>query len=388
MIKLIQKLLSPHLFMLCGLSISLFFWAIPPLTFAGKGFNYTNAITITGWTVLLVWYSLIFISSFTGHRIGMALGSKRVIRSRMPLTSPFYYRLLVVFAVIGVTFTYFSIVEKIGVSSAIAVSSEFSANTLKEALYENYKRGVLSLRYLAILAFGVGLFRFLAFREWGFWLFLSFASLFGTAFVASRLSLIWAILIGMGMYVFYNRRKRQFTRKLAVSVSSIVIGLLIVFTVTRTFNTYKSVGIENVGLATLGEVQRYLASPFQGAITVASNMDSVDDLLDAYAISGIDTSLTTNSAFFQMFVQFQEWSFLVMPCIVFIASLVMGILSCERDNYFLLGYFVLLYPFAEIWRGNIFYAGITLVVIAFGIILPLFLNPFIGSYEKRINHRL
>lgn len=375
--------IRPYSIMLISALVSCTFWLLPSLTPAGKGYQETNATSFFGGVVLIFWYGAIFTTSYVGFKIGSFLAPRSRVRRRMYLLSPLYYRILVIVALIGVGFTYLSIVGKLGISSTVALSSEYSANALKATLYENYQRGVLSLRYISILAFGIGLFRFLAFREIGIWLILSFISLFANAFVSSRMSLIWTILIGVGMFVVYSGEKRRLSKRLTLGIISGTVILLVIFTVSRTYNTYRQVGIDSVFAATMGEVQRYLASPFQGAISVASNMESVHDVMDGYAISGIDTSLTTNSAFLQLYVQYQNWCFVVVCLISLFVSTIMGILYFERDNYLLVGYFVMIYPFAELWRGNIFFAGITIVLFTFSFLLPLFLNPILGIHGKR-----
>ena len=381
--EFLSSLMKPHFIMITGVILSFGFWVLPELTIAGKGFQTTNASNFYGWVVLGGWYTVIVVSSASAFWLGSRLGSKSVVRRRILLEGISYYQILVIVALIGVGYTYVTIVGKMGVASVIAASTEFSANALKNTLYENYQRGVLSLRYVSILAFGVGLFRFLAFRKIGVWSILAFLSLFANAFVSSRMSLVWALLIGVGMYLLYSGPKKRMGGAMMGALFGFFFVLLVIFTVTRTYNTYRSYGVDSMFAATVGEVQRYLAAPFEGGLSVASNMEFVHDQLDAFAISGIDSSLTTNSAFFQMFVDFQEWAFLVIAMITFFSSFVMGLLTKETNNYLLVGYFVLLYPYAEIWRGNIFYAGITIVLMVFSLMVPLMLTPVIGVYEKR-----
>lgn len=372
--KLAAFIFHPAGAVLFPLVCSFLAWWLPGYGGREKGFFEGITFEPSAWALLLVWYSTAIAAGTLSYMMGRAIG-KSTPMSLLGERSVFSgrYRLfLCLVACVGVGASLFTIWRVLGAGGMLDAIRDNQANILKQALYEDYEVGVLSLRYVSILAFGVALGDFLVRRKISLLHCLAAILLFINASIASRLSLIWACAIGLGLYYHYPAEKKPLKFRLILIGVVVAFAGLTLFNFIRNAGTYERLGVDNPVAANILEIQRYLAAPFQGSLSAAQDPRSYALGIDPWTLSGIEQSLTTNSAIMAMFTQFGLVAFAVLLCICCIGGLVMGFSRERPGSIVSIAYLVMWYCFAELWRGNLFYAGITITLFTFTAGVALF----------------
>lgn len=363
-------LARPHVAVLFGATLSFFAWAIPPLSPAGKGFVAAPVTTIE-LIHTIVAYLIIAGFCAAGFYTGLPLG-KRLIRfhnsNPVELRQGRIWTIWIVLASAGVLGAVFKVITALGIRGCFHTIAAFNANAFKSAIYADYSVGLLTLRYVAILAAGIAVFRFLAFKEVSIRSVLSIGLLLIVALISSRLSIIWAGIIGFTTYVLspthIGKRKIALGEIVAWSVVFVVaIGAL---TISRTFGFYQSKGANTVTAAVGSEVQRYLAAPFQGSIQAVNNPYQRSHLNEE---AGIDGGLTTNSALLEFAARVGKWNVIALGLVLSVSAFACGLLNHFRSTYLITAFGVLQCCHFEIWRLSMFQRGITitLLVILLGV---------------------
>ncbi len=365
----------PHVGILAGASLSAVAWMLPPISSAGKGFV-ASTPTSTDLFRTIGAYLLIATISGIGYLFGITLSRKlpELKEGRASdLRQTDVWTASIVLSLIGVMIANIIVIRAMGFSGCFHSIITFNANALKFTLYEDYNAGLLSLRYLSIAAAAVAIFRYLAFREFSFRTILSFALLMFVAIVSSRLSLIWAVVIGVVTYLLYpaDRPKRNISRSEFFSGAGIVIVLLGALTISRTYGFYQTRGADSVVAAVGSEFQRYLAAPFQGSIESVNNARQRSRLSEK---AGIDASLSTNSAFVDFAILIGRWNIIGLSLTLLCSGCMCGILRRYSGTYLILAFGVLQGCHLEIWRISMFHRGVTLTLLAFTLTMPLILN--------------
>ena len=376
-LRLLRLLTTPHIGILLGAMLSCIAWALPAASEAGKGFVARPASSAELiWTITA--YLGIAAASAGGFYWGLSL-SKQLpefsSRHGARLRQTGVWTCWILLSLVGVACSLVKVAGALGISGCIRTVATFNANGLKAALYTDYSMGILSLRYIVILAAGIAIFRYLAFREVSLRTIASLGLLMIVAVMSSRLSLIWAIVIGVTTYVLGQGdfTKRKIPAREVLTFVGVFIVLVGALTISRTYGYYRDRGAETFTAAIGTEFQRYLAAPFQGSIDAVNYPDRRARLQQ---IAGIDEGLTTNSAFLEMAVMMGKWNVLSLGAVLFWSGLVCGVLHRFRSSYFIVLFGVLQSCHLEIWRIVMFPKGITFTLVFASIVVPLFFSAF------------
>ncbi|WP_181700511.1 hypothetical protein [Chthonobacter albigriseus] len=272
-------------------------------------------------------------------------------------------------AAVGTTAAVGKAISEVGISGAWALISGGLANELKHALYEDYSAGVMSLRYLVVLAapasIAIGLI-----TRWRRPIILLAAINVGlmlvVALLSSRLTLIASVVVLMMTMARYGSQIRV---RQAVAGGVALVVALIVLSNTRNINFYQEqLGVDSPVLAGLADTLTYLASPAHGSLVGADYVAGGD-----LRRSGIDSSLTTNSAVMQS-AGMRWWLLVYYGVILGVNTLFFFSAYRSRRLEMIVGGAAASYAFWEFWRINLFYEGIHMVWILFGIVLPFALH--------------
>jgi hypothetical protein len=285
------------------------------------------------------------------------------------LESSSAYLALTIVGSLGFAFLMLFLVSQVGLSGIKTVLMEGQGNQLKDALYEDYSIGPLSLRYVVILSGGVGIFRLLSGISRSWMDFYNLMMLLLTALVSSRLSLILGLFLGFGLFAVYHETIKVNLVKIGLLFGAIFV-LLAIYNAARNINYYQARGNDNFLVAGFSEILAYTGAPFQGALVTGDYFNEVSSGRGVAMYSGIEIELTTNSAFAELTEDIGGWSFPVAILTSFLAAWLMGALTSQLNNYFALAYFILLYCFSEFWRIFMFYRGIVITLMVFAIGVP------------------
>lgn len=372
--SLFKFVFTPVGAILTPLALSFTAWVLPSFTGVSKGFPAGVGFDATAWGMVVVWYMLALVGAWFGFALGRQIAPKlgRNVLVDNAVFAPKYIWFLNTVAWLGTVSALYLIVSQLGVSGILSSLEDSQANNLKEALYSDYSIGFASLRYVSILASGVSLGDFLVTRRFRLMHAVGLLSVLVVATVASRLSLVWATTIGLGLYYTYGGPKRRLRLGYIVGGGIVIFAALSWYNFVRNGNTYEHFGVSSPVLANVAEIHRYLAAPFQGGLSSGQNLTAVMDGADPWVLSGIDYSLTTNSAMWTMLPAFGLWAFPVLLVTCLIGGGVMGFAISRNGSIVYLSYFVLWYCFAELWRGNIFFAGINITLIVFTVGVAFF----------------
>jgi hypothetical protein len=367
-------LYKPHHIYLVSNLASILAWSVPEGFVLRKGFDPGQtevqaailAIVVIFCTYFLIWFSYL-------------LGANCAISYKRNTWTPSIddntaYALITLLASIGVIAAYSKIVQHFGFMDAIDLIVDGKANLLKAALYEDYQRGLLSLRYTSILGASLAICRGLLLRRISMLDLLNVLTLLLNAMLASRLALIATTLIASGLWVANASKQRIYVPYLLWSVACLML-LLAIYNYTRNVQFYDALGSSGVFESAWAEMIAYLGAPFQGLLATVDNPNFFYGDVDTfYRQSGIELSLTTNSAVAHLSINGGWFGLAYGGVVILGASFLMGILSKHRRSFLGLVFFILLYCFAELWRVFLFDQGIVatlllstlLVVIASG----------------------
>jgi hypothetical protein len=268
-----------------------------------------------------------------------------------------------IFAAVGVLYTLLQIASSLGVNGMIQSVMSGQANELKEALYADYSLGFSSLRYISIVSFPVA--AFVALSKTGRMkidaiTIVNAALLVATISISSRLALIMSAIIFITLAT-----RGGLIKSIApfIPIVIVIFLLLVISNATRNYNYYASIGIYNPIQAALAEIITYLSSPAQGALTAASHLFEGRSLT-----TGIDPSLTTNSAIFDFIRREGELGLIaaLFTCTIYAILFHRAINSGSVE--IIAGCGAILYAFAEIWRVYLFDQGLfyTVLLATFG----------------------
>jgi hypothetical protein len=356
-------------------TLSALAWSLPDAGLR-KGFTIKENTTLEGALILSSWYVSIILAALVGFHFGQRILFSKRKASILGLSDTRTYLSVSLIAWLGVGSSYFQIISQIGISGVIAAFSRNTVNDLLMALYSNYNIGLCSLRYTAALAGGIALYHVIVGRP--VWLLdsLNLIALLGTSAVSSRLSLVWATIIGISLWVStgikFDRRKWWRFALLAL----VVVSALWLLNYSRNAHYYTQHGADSVLLAGLSEVQAYLGSPFQVSLGVANNFDSALSGVTSQYYVDWEPNLNRKSALEQLVPEMGWWALPYMLATAFAYSTLAGHLLQFRGTYLFLGYPVILYAFAEIWRLDFFREGIFYTNLIVAVLVPLVMYCF------------
>ncbi len=262
----LDLLLRPHVLCLLGGALSFAAWAVPWPESIRRGFEESAPFTTRGIGLVLLWYAAIALAAFAGWRLGQRFRPSELLER---VEDESLYRCLVACAAVGVLASYVLVAIREPSVFVDAIAGR-RFNEVREAL--PYAAGIQTLRYAAIPAGGIALALVLLRRRVTRLEVLSVALLLLTAAIASRLSIVLAILIALGVLVY----RRPGTR---VTVLGLVVVALVFFLVTTPLTYLRSGafyrqhhGTGNPLLINAGEFVSYLGAPFQAALATANEV--------------------------------------------------------------------------------------------------------------------
>lgn len=375
--------LRPYNIFLITTIASFFAWLLP--SFDGslrKGFfkyyspDADGIIFCAAWIVNVYASSLIAYLTFSRMKL-----NSTTLDARLSISSGFLLYTLVTISFIGVSYVVYGLYISIGFAGMIDAFVGGRANELKEALYSDYQVGLPSLRYTAILAAAVGLFHLFTDRKFLYLSFFSIVMLLIVAAISSRLSIIYAIFIFLGL--IYSRLSISIKIKHLLIGFLVVIHLIFVLNYSRNINFYRSIGINNFYLAGISEIVTYVGSPFQGFLSAGDLRDRFlgKSEIETHSLTGISEELSTNSSLLELT---RKYGFLFANIIIsfcaYFGGMIIAIGVANKNNILALCVGIIGYCFAEIWRVFLFGQGIVFTLL--GIIVGFAVFIIVASKIK------
>lgn len=369
--KIVKIISTPHGIMLLTVMLSFAAWLLPDFGMLRKGFSEQFSLISPGFLVAASWYATAFLLAFVFYALALKTKLAPGIFDRYaPLHKKRPYILLTIFALIGCLASYMVILSAVGFNTIWGYLTSGQANQLKYILYEDYSAGILSLRYLAIHSCALAIYRRYKLHMSSRLDFVNIALLLSIVVISSRLSLIMMVFVWLVLYITHSERIRISTLKLVMAGAGFFV-LLSILSYTRNKNFYEARG-QGFWTAGISEIVTYLGTPFQGAAAVANNPALIlQEPTDWTKYAYIEESLSTNSAFLQLFQTYGWYSFPIMMITVAFFAFTVGFLKKQKNNYLFLTVLTILYAFAEFWRLYWFGTGIMLILTVFPVFITL-----------------
>ena len=140
--------------------LSMLAWAFPSFGILRKGFEKAAALDPVAVLIVTAWYVLIFLCFRLGEFFGGGSRSGSPLPSRvvsLDADPPYYVFTLI--AAVGVLAAAAKVIGSLSLEGTIGFVMSGNANMMKEAIYDDYHIGLLSLRYVAIYPASLALYR-------------------------------------------------------------------------------------------------------------------------------------------------------------------------------------------------------------------------------------
>lgn len=389
-------ILKPYYLVILTAFISFCVWLIPFDSSFRTGYQIKATLTSESVFILVLWYLSITIVSFLGYKVGRKIKKNKLLNH---IPDNYFYQMVSILAGIGVVYT---IIYLILIDPFIFLNVlKGSANEIKKALYENYSMGLLSLRYVVAISGSIAIANIIIFKKLKSIDVLNVLMLLLIAAISARLLIIMSSLLVLGILS---------KKKVVIKTRFIIPGIVILFLLLSFYNNSRNINfytdrynINSPFMANIMEIVTYIGSPFQASVGIANNIAvftewsnisnimtvipvldfAYDKKLDYRSYVDIESSLTTNSAFVELFSVMGIYSFIVIILTSFLNSIIMGHFSRYKSYIFLIE-FVLLYCFAEIWRIYLFKEGIILTLLCAIVISSII--PIV-SFKRKTNRK-
>jgi hypothetical protein len=371
-----RVILKPSVVSMAAMFASLAAWLFPSFGVLRKGFDYPSRVDFSSCVVLACWYLLIFMSFTVGEKVGRLIVLRRsALRERLfYLDSNLLYYILSFLSAIGIATTLIKIFQSLSLQQAIVFVALGQANSLKEALYEDYSIGLVSLRYLVLYSASIALYRIIRWRSFRPLNIFNVLMLGITALLLGSRLIFIATLLTVVFLLSFGKKSIRFSIPKLTIFATLLFLILSALNFSRNANYYERNKL-SFGLAGVSEILAYLGSPFQVAIGSAPVVDQLvaggDQTYRNYVDEEIN--LNTNSAFVHLHEQmgYVSWGYIAAICLFM--GFVFEILASLGKTIFLLPCGIILYGSAELWRLDLFHQGIFIVWFVMGIGLPVFL---------------
>jgi hypothetical protein len=350
-------------------------WLFPGFGVLRKGFDSPSRLDFDTFTVLTCWYLLIFVSFTVGEKVGGVLVLRKSARTAplLNLNSNTVYYAFALLSATGIAATFISVFKALSVQQALASIALGHANQLKDALYEDYSIGVVSLRYLVLYPASIALYRIIRLKSFTALNIFNVLLLVMSVVLSSRLMFI-ATLLTVIFLLGFDKESIRFSIPKLIAAVTLLFLMLAVLNYSRNKEYYEHNKL-SFGLAGVSEILAYLGSPFQVAIgtakvtdqIVGGDPDSYRDYVD------IESNLMTNSAFFHLHQQMGYFSWLYVAVICVFMGLAFEAMASLGKTIFLLPCGAIMYGSAELWRLDLFHQGVFIVWFVIGIGLPTLL---------------
>jgi hypothetical protein len=369
----------PHGIIAFTVALSGLAWLFPDLGILRKGFAVHEPALSEGGVLVAIWYGSVILTSWLFFHLGRQL---RLVAPDSELSVPldcvvnrWFFR---VCAWVGILYAYYTIGLQLGSSGIQTSLTTSQANAMKDALYENYAVGVASLRYAAIFVGALAFRRILTNHKCRVVDSVDLLCLLLAAAIASRLSLIAAIVIAIAITPLPAVVALAANRGRVLLAVALLFGLLTLLNYTRNQKFYDELDLRNPFIANVSEILSYFGAPFQGSLNVGNDYAHFVKFREAFIHPEVESGLTTNSALLELVTHYGNIAWFVAPGVIAVAALFMGAVYHVRNSALGLVYGVLLYCCAEFWRLFLFTRGIAITLISLAIIacmIQYFLAP-------------
>ncbi|EMI55459.1 hypothetical protein [Rhodopirellula sallentina] len=373
---------QPSLVFMPFLIMGIVLWLCPSMEGA-SGYIVREEITFSNLGILTSWYACICICAWIGQRLALEI-PRMTIMSQDAIEPRTFYLALSTLAFVGVVSAWLAALR--AGPSLIELVRTQQFNLLKDALYENYNL-LYSLRYTSSLVGGYAMYRIVFQRKLTRLDAMNLVLLLAAAAISARILILQAVIFSGGLAIRFKDIGRISTRTLGIT--GLVLAMLIVtLTWVRSAGSYRDYfGVRNPVAMTFLEIQRYVGAPVQASMGVAriaahqpprgslSNVvayvtptflhpahlkaeDNSGGVAAQWYLHDVDISetLTTNSAFVDMYGHLGFWAFPVIAWSTFVMATV-GSYFWRSDNLLCLIGCIVLYGFFELWRTYYFSAG-------------------------------
>ena len=369
-----NAVLKPSIISMAAMFASLAAWLFPSFGVLRKGFESPSRIDFTSFVVLASWYFLIFMSFTIGEKLGrLNVFRRTVVPGRaLSLNSNLLYYSFSFLSAIGIATTLVRIFQLLSLQQAMIFVVLGQANQFKDALYEDYSVGIVSLRYLVLFSASIALYRIIRWKSFGPLNLLNVLMLGITALLLGSRLIFIATLLMVVFLLGYGKRSIQFSVSKLIIFAAIIFLILSALNFSRNASYYERNNL-SFGLAGVSEILAYLGSPFQAAIGSAPVIDQLVAGGDQTYRNYVDEEevLNTNSAFVHLHEQMGYISWVYIAAICLFMGFVFEVLASFGKTILLLPCGVILYGSAELWRLDLFHQGIFIVWLVIGIGLPV-----------------
>lgn len=346
---------------------SILAWLFPDFGYLRKGFK--EQIDILSFD-MLAYIAIMFVFCcflWLGYNLFSARANVNTTSNDDGIISDRVYFISIMISFLGLVATYLAIAKTISFGQILSVFSEGKANSLKEALYENYSFGIVSLRYCAILSGSFAIYRRLIKKKKLVLDVCAIGILLLAAMISSRLILVAAIFGSLYLLVY---DKKVLKLNLFKAVAGVVFGFLVLSLLnwSRNSNYYE---LQGMGFFSAGfsEILAYVGTPVQGALFAIGNPLAAADLTKFYALSTIETALSTNSALLDVIRLMGLPGIAFAAVTLFGAGLYISIFEKIKQGKYVFFNIPIFYSIAEFWRIFIFYQGLILTLVFASIVL-------------------
>lgn len=373
--KLLNAILKPYYAILFPVLLSLFAWLVPDSWINVRGFGKKESFGTNAFGILLSWYFFAIISSFFFFYLGKKNPQFKKFNKIVSIDNIKPYLLFTLIAWTGFIASFYKIISSVGLSSLyLILFVDHQGNKTEQILYENYSIGILSLRYVLILTFGISLYRLQIFKEYKLVNFLNIIFfIIYTAVLGRRLQVIFGLFVYLSLANSNGNLLKLIKAKYIYLSFFLITSLVIVATTVRNYNTFKEKGSTNVFSATLDNIIEYLGPPMQVTFSIANNIDKAIQGRSYWEYTNVGRSLTTNSAFSELIIEWGWWSYFYSIIVCGFWSYIAGWAYKNKYNYLFIIYPIIIYAFLEYWRINLFSTGIFSTLMYIGILVPIVL---------------
>lgn len=363
-----------------AVSASLAAWLFPTFGVLKKGFENPSRLDPNSAVLLACWYLLIFTSFFLGQKISGLWASSRGYKptSRLlDLESNVIYLGFTLIGALGLGAMVMTIFQNMSLGQMILFISLGQTNALKNSLYEDYRIGIVSLRYIVLYPASIALYRMIRLRRYSLLNIFNVLMLAVCTFLSFRLILI-AALVTTSLLVTFDRESVKLSVAKLILIAGSLFLILSVLNISRNASYYERNNL-SFGLAGLNEIVGYLGTPFQVAVGAANVTDQLAAQGPGDPSHGTEPyryyvdimiNYNTNSAFVALHQQMGYWCWPYIALLCGFMGAVFRFLISLGKTYFLLPCGGILYASSELWRLDLFQQGAFIVWFVLGIGLP------------------
>lgn len=368
---LLSFLFKPYVVVIIPVFISFIFWEIPTEWGFYKGFDIKEQFSVEALILLLSWYCLVMLSIYSGFKIGKRIPVPQIIDKKVSIDKNNIYYIYTVIGLIGFASFIKESLTSLSLEGVLFMIINFSVNEIQKAGYENYQIGLLSLRYVLLISFGIAIFRIYSKKSSNIDYLNIIIYMLYIMLLGRRLQLICGLVVFLCLANRNENLVQKIKLKKLVFYGILFYSLILIPSILRGFNGYINRGIENPLLVGIANAIEYMAPTIQVSVGIANNIGMAINGIDYRSYINVSEDLTTNSALSYIIIDYGYLGYLYYSLSLFIYSIIAGFLSNNKGNYLFIGYPIIYYGFTEIWRINFYIEGIFVTLIMVGVGLPI-----------------